>query len=144
MPQIQEINRGILGVLSEAEMAQLDGFIARLQESADRAGKVETAVYLRKPDDTLSSKYLAATATEVFVTFKKPPHAVFNDLALSPAAPTAPPRTGPPGTCRGAAPQSTPRRGLAACPPDSLCSGGGDGGPCPVAVPGQGGHRGRR
>jgi DNA-binding MarR family transcriptional regulator len=36
MPQIQEINRGILGVLTESEMAQLDAFIVRLQASADR------------------------------------------------------------------------------------------------------------
>lgn len=36
MPQVQEINRRILAALSEAEMAQLDGLIGRLQVSADQ------------------------------------------------------------------------------------------------------------
>ncbi|MFD0669184.1 MarR family winged helix-turn-helix transcriptional regulator [Ramlibacter sp. MAHUQ-53] len=35
MPQVQEINRRVLAALSDAEMAQLDGFIGRLQASAD-------------------------------------------------------------------------------------------------------------
>lgn len=35
MPQVQEINRRILEALSTQEMAQLDGFIGRLEASAD-------------------------------------------------------------------------------------------------------------
>jgi hypothetical protein len=47
MPEVQEINRRILGVLSPEDMVQLDSFLARLHASA-QALKKEIAPDLPK------------------------------------------------------------------------------------------------